>query len=291
MNQTGGTVEVGASASANGILFVSSLGSYNLASDSAGVTVWGEAHTYGTFNHAGGRQQVSGNVNILGPKGTYLLSGGTLSSPVLNIASGGNFTWSGGSLTIESLTLAGRMSLTGCGRTLVATTLNIDEATGKLDLADNSMIIDYPGDSLDAYVQELRQDLLTGALFSSVSTGGKRLGYIDNSVAERPSFAGHTFPVGDYTQLLVTYTYEGDTNLDGIVDMADLSALATHWQSASDWLGGDFDYNGTVEVNDLGLLATKLVGGSGQHIGSAVACGSARHLWFAQRCRARTDTS
>jgi hypothetical protein len=38
--------------------------------------------------------------------------------------------------------------------------------------------------------------------------------------------------------------------------VADLGALASHWQAAGGWSLGDFTGDGSVDVADLGLLAT-----------------------------------
>jgi hypothetical protein len=51
-------------------------------------------------------------------------------------------------------------------------------------------------------------------------------------------------------------TFAGDADRDGDVDIADLGALATFWQSPGGWAFGDFDYSGFIDVNDLGILAT-----------------------------------
>jgi hypothetical protein len=49
----------------------------------------------------------------------------------------------------------------------------------------------------------------------------------------------------------------GDADRNRTVDVADLGILATNWQQSPRNFGeGDFDYNGTVDVNDLGILAT-----------------------------------
>jgi hypothetical protein len=258
MNQSGGAVEVGVASSNNGLLWISSYGLFSLTSDTGSVAVWGDEYVRGTFNQTAGAHSVSANLYVQGSKGTYFLSGGALSTPVLNIAEGGRFDWSGGALSLQTLLLAGRMNLApGSGRTLVATNVEIDRTTGMLDLADNHMIVDYPvGESSENLLDNLRQDLRAGALFTSLDSDGHRLGYADNAVLERPSFAGVSFPPNDFTQLLVMYTYAGDSNLDGVVDMMDLGALATHWQTANVWTGGDFDYSGFVDVADLGLLAS-----------------------------------
>lgn len=56
----------------------------------------------------------------------------------------------------------------------------------------------------------------------------------------------------------------GDANLDGVVDITDLGALATNWQSSGDWMQGDFDRSGFVDISDLGLLATNWQSGAGE---------------------------
>ncbi len=78
------------------------------------------------------------------------------------------------------------------------------------------------------------------------------------------TFSGQT--VTD-TDVLVKYTYYGDTNLDGQVDVTDLGKLATHWQQTATWSGGDFNYDGFVDVTDLGLLATNWQAGVANPLG------------------------
>jgi hypothetical protein len=60
----------------------------------------------------------------------------------------------------------------------------------------------------------------------------------------------------DTSSILIKFTYEGDTNLDGVVDVPDLGNLASNWRTAAPWTGGDFDYSGFVDVADLGLIAS-----------------------------------
>ncbi len=48
----------------------------------------------------------------------------------------------------------------------------------------------------------------------------------------------------------------GDTNLDGIVDAADLNSVALAWrQGGATWSSGDFTGEGTVSAGDLNELA------------------------------------
>jgi hypothetical protein len=50
----------------------------------------------------------------------------------------------------------------------------------------------------------------------------------------------------------------GDANHDGTVDVSDLGILATNWQTTTgkNYQLGDFNYDGLVDVGDLGILAT-----------------------------------
>ena len=66
------------------------------------------------------------------------------------------------------------------------------------------------------------------------------------------------------------WTFVGDTDLNGLVDVADLGRLASNWQTSGTWFGGDFDYNGTIDVNDLGLLASNWQAGVGNPLGPSL---------------------
>ena len=79
------------------------------------------------------------------------------------------------------------------------------------------------------------------------------MGYADNSVAGLATFSSQSV---DMTSVLVKYTFYGDSDLDGDVDVADLGNLASNWQSSAEWVSGDFDYSGFVDVADLGMLAS-----------------------------------
>jgi glucose/arabinose dehydrogenase len=48
----------------------------------------------------------------------------------------------------------------------------------------------------------------------------------------------------------------GDADLTRTVDVNDLGLLASHWQGPGAWKDGDFDHNGSIDVNDLGILAS-----------------------------------
>jgi hypothetical protein len=140
--------------------------------------------------------------------------------------------------------------------------LNI-AAGASLDLTNNAAVIDYTGPA-GTLLADVRQHLLAGRLTSRVSTGSRRLGYGDNANLNKSTFAGHSV---DASSILIAFTYVGDANLDGQVDVTDLGALAENWQASAMWTGGDFNYDGFVDVSDLGILATNWQLGVGSPLG------------------------
>jgi len=53
-------------------------------------------------------------------------------------------------------------------------------------------------------------------------------------------------------------TFYGDANLDGVVDFADLTALAANYGKAGDWSKGDFDGSHTVDFRGPDRLGGEL---------------------------------
>lgn len=66
------------------------------------------------------------------------------------------------------------------------------------------------------------------------------------------------------TQVRVAGALPGDANLDGAVDLLDLSILAQSFEGDGTWVNGDFNGDGTVDLLDLSLLASNF----GSDIGS-----------------------
>src|SRR5206468_9012583 len=134
-----------------------------------------------------------------------------------------------------------------------------------LDLTNNSLAIDYNEDD-GSPIGDVREHLLNHRLTSSFADASHRLGYADNATLGVSSFGGQ--PV-DASSILIEFTYAGDSNLDGKVDVTDLGALATNWQSTrSVWTDGDFNYDEMVDVTDLGALATNWQQGAGNPQGA-----------------------
>jgi hypothetical protein len=165
----------------------------------------------------------------------------------------------------------------GGDKTIFTRSLQID-GTGVLDLADEDLIVDYATGN-DPY------DVLKGRLASGYAgsawdgqginsstaaanpTNSTALGYAQASVILGPGGGSFSSFSVDGTAVLIKYTYYGDADLNGQVDVNDLGILASNWQMPGDWVRGDFDYNGSIDVNDLGLLATNWQAGVGSPLG------------------------
>jgi hypothetical protein len=153
----------------------------------------------------------------------------------------------------SAATITAKSTPNSSGGTTVVNSLSFSNG-GKLDLTNNSLIVDYTG-SPGTLVNDTRAELQAGSLTSSSADTRHRLGYADNQVLGKSSFAGQTV---DATSLLVKYTFNGDANLDGTVNALDFNALANGYgktPGSEVWSQGDFNYDGAVNSSDFAALA------------------------------------
>ena len=146
--------------------------------------------------------------------------------------------------------------------------LNIN-ATGKLDLTNNDLIVD--NGNLATLTAKLSTGLdingsygggpgITSSAFANDPNFNTVLGIAANADLGYTSFSGQTV---DNNDVLIKYTYFGDTDLNGVVDTAtdfDLYITGlTSGGSLGGWFYGDFDYNGIVDSSaDFDLFITGL---------------------------------
>jgi hypothetical protein len=136
--------------------------------------------------------------------------------------------------------------------------------TGQLNLADNDMIVDYTGASPLAAIQSLvMTGYAAGAWTGSGINSSTAAGVANTAIgiAEATDLFS-TFPAPfsgqpiDSSSILLKYTFYGDTNLDGNVNLSDFNRLAANFGQASRrWVHGDNDYNGNVNLSDFNRLA------------------------------------
>jgi autotransporter-associated beta strand protein len=229
-------------------------GTFDLIKTGTGAVLLAGANTY------------TGITNVV--EGTLRVNGSISTSGGVSVGGGSNFIV-GSTQFISTITVqnGGLASLApGADKVLTLSSLLID-VSGRLDLADNDLIIDYTGATP---IQAIRAALATGSvgpwsgpgIDSSVAASNPAysLGYAEASTLALSSFDGQ--PV-DSTAVVVKFTYGGDANLDGKVDVEDLGCLASSWQQSGLWTEGDFGFNGSVDVGDLGILATNWQAGVG----------------------------
>jgi hypothetical protein len=139
--------------------------------------------------------------------------------------------------------------------------------TGTLDLNNNAAIVDYTGASPIIEVQaRIRIARNSGAWnFPGISSTVAKnnplhnttLGTMEatdftNLYGPNATFAGETF---DTTAVLIKYTYYGDGDFNGKVDLDDFVRTSTGYHNhLSGWLNGDYDGNGVVNFDDFSLI-------------------------------------
>jgi autotransporter-associated beta strand protein len=151
--------------------------------------------------------------------------------------------------------------------------------SGKLDLANNDLYVQ--NGNYANILSQLKQGYNSGAWNGSggiVSSNAAAdtthlttLGMILNSVNGTPSgsvlysaFDNITTSagaaVGAPADVIVKYTYYGDTNLDGVVDGTDYARIDAAYladqtsPTATGWYNGDFNYDGVVDGSDYTLI-------------------------------------
>src|SRR5205823_12929166 len=57
------------------------------------------------------------------------------------------------------------------------------------------------------------------------------------------------------TDALVMYTYGGDANLDGKIDISDYGRIDFNIPlGVAGWYNGDFNYDGKIDISDYGII-------------------------------------
>ncbi|MBC8106857.1 MAG: hypothetical protein H7Z14_09735 [Anaerolineae bacterium] len=233
----------------------------------------------GATGPAGHLRQTGGQVNVAGyttlqssafnsGSATYNLSGGTLTTSGFQINDRCVFNFTGGSASVTTLRMAnGRVFMSSGGNKFLRVyDLNLFYES-VIDVNDNSMIMtDY-----FQFQSQLRGAIRLG--YNSGAWNGKfiasttaannpqhntALGYAAVwDIMPPPTSGGYMFqgqPVNG-SDVIVTYTYYGDTDLNGIVDFDDYSRIDSGFNNGgTDWFHGDFDYNGIVDFDDYSLI-------------------------------------
>jgi hypothetical protein len=229
--------------------FLHSGGYHALTGDMAIATT---AQAKGFYSLSGGSASlgnvfIGGTATESGGNGTVSVSGGTLVVPgLLKIWNTGTLLFTGGSVSAGTIDVTGTVSLgAGADRVLRTGALTV-QSPGQVDLADDSIIIDYAGAS--------PVNSIIGYLASGHNAGAWDGSGIVSSIARTDSTRRVSYS-DDGSHIMLQLSLGGDANLDGMIDLLDLQALRAHWQTSSYWPGGDFNYDCVVDVADLKILA------------------------------------
>jgi hypothetical protein len=141
---------------------------------------------------------------------------------------------------------------------------SVNAWTGKLDLNDNGLIVHLGNLSTIANLSTITNQLSdgynhglwngNGILSSAAASDPDHLTALGSIVNQQPdgapaysTFDGQAVSNSD---ILVQYTYYGDTNLNGEVDGTDYSLIDTGYLNLTGWQNGDLNYDGAVDGDD-----------------------------------------
>jgi hypothetical protein len=219
----------------------------------------------GTQSHGAGAQLLvqQGTVNV------NTDAGGVAAAKNLAVNATGGSVALGVSQHLASLAIGSGVTTTlAAGNRVIVTDALAVNGTGKLDLADGDLIVTsgtlgaWNGSSYTG-VLGLVASARNGGSWNGAGVGTSQNtngGLTTLAVASAQQalggsgvFAGQTVGAG---ALLVSYTYGGDANLDGKVNVDDYGHIDSNVVLAgvSGWFNGDFNYDGKINVDDYGII-------------------------------------
>ena len=270
-------------ASGPGTLYLGGTNTYGGGTNvNGGTVVAATAAAFGPASNTSGVSLMGGARLVLGslaaPTATVALpqrltfsGGGTLQlAPTPNFSSGSVTGVTVNGPGVVALTV-GANPAAGVTHGLLTTgsVTFANAASGSLDVGRNDL--DVTGQTLATVTANVASAFAGGAwngpgIASSAAAADAAhltaLGVIANDNGAGPLFGGGTAdsPTFDGSNpgdadVLVKYTYYGDTNLDGAVNAADYTRIdAGAFNHLTGWFNGDFNYDGVVDGSDYALM-------------------------------------
>ncbi|HUO10928.1 MAG TPA: PEP-CTERM sorting domain-containing protein [Phycisphaerae bacterium] len=180
----------------------------------------------GTFQNGGTLQVATGIINT----GTFTQSGPQ------SWSTGATFINNAGTATFGSNAKLYGLTITG----------------GTVDTTTSLLVIQPASKS--AALASLRSNIANHSLTSSALPAHTALALIDNGALAKPFTTFGNQPV-DSNSLLLAPELLGDSNIDGHVDLTDLSTVLNNFGSTTAaWNNGNFDGAATIDLTDLSAV-------------------------------------
>lgn len=257
-----GRVRIGVYGGATGRLNVSGTGNVNFAGPILNGVARGGVGVGGTglITVSGGSLTAASMLNETGSSLTQ--TGGTSSLGV--VTGGGSISVGGGTSTVTRLTQSvltvngtGSLKISNAATPAASTVGTLATGgTGKLDITNNGLIVDYTGPSP---LTSIRQALQAGRIVATLTPADARqaVAYAEGSVVTTTLGGNLLGTPFDGSSIVLRSRLKGDVDLSGTVDFDDLVPLAQNYgvTGTAVWTIGDFDYDGDVDFDDLVPLA------------------------------------
>ncbi len=268
----GGALTLNPTLTLNGV----TAGNYNqtvgsLAGAGGVINLGNAVLTVGSLNtnttYAGSTSGSNGSIVKQGT-GTLTLTGALNHAGATNVSAGKLALSTNLVLTSSiAITSTGTMQLTPLKTRVIATQTLVVAGTGKLDLTNNKLIHKggagvigtWNGSSYTGTTQLIQLGYHGGDFLGTVgiittesnATGGNTLtniGIAKNSDLGYATFAGQSV---NSTDVIVMYTYNGDANLDGLINGDDYFQIDSGFPAhLTGWFNGDFNYDGVINGDD-----------------------------------------
>ena len=260
--------------------------SYAINAGTGGTLTIGDASHVGTALISSGTHEI--NVPVVLPNATSTFTVAAGNATVKSISGPGTTSVNASAvLSVKSLTQSGftvngtlNLAPKSAGGSLLTTGSLTLGASGKIDLADGLMVVNY---ATTSPIETIKQQVIAGrgqvggfadgpwngttGITSSLvaDTNANDFGY-ENMVlgyGDIPQmFFGIPSTVNGIdidpgaTAVVTTYTILGDANLDGMVNGDDFEILKVYYgmTSGAHWYECDFNYDGMVNGDDFELL-------------------------------------
>jgi hypothetical protein len=253
---------------ANATFTNGSISSVNALMAGGNISVASVSLSSMTWNNSGS-MSIGGSAISAGGAATLSIDSSSLNvGGRLKVWNNATVNYNSGTLNAGSVDItAGQILLSsGKDKAIVASGVSI-AGGGKIDIADNFMIVNYsvtsPQPALAALITNgYNSGNWTGTNSITSSTAAANvgsanptaIGYADSVALGSTSFAGRTL---SSPAVLIRYTLSGDSDLSGTVDLTDFTYLAANFNTlgTSSWLQGDYNYDGNTDLTDFTFLA------------------------------------